>query len=245
MMLLFLNSMVGYAFVHRILINLVDEFALTQRIFTISAASCIGLFLFLTFACASSFTLWIFIGILLITLKFFPKILRLFLLQRLFLSLIPLLDHVVLGLQSGKSFRSALHAAIEMQHGWIKNQLRDLYSSMVLGEVHTAVKSALLKDFLAEMYDIDRSQNRTVDQVKALRRQLKLQYDFRRRSGQVTQQIKMQAIIVTALFLGLLGFVIFQFGWKENIKLIMCSSFFFFLGLVVIFQTGRRMKWKV
>ena len=244
MVLLFMNSVVGYVLVHRILADLAEEFAFTQQIFTILAASSIGLFLFLTFACASSLTLWIFIGILLITLKFFPNILRVFLLRRLFLSLIPLLDHVVLGLQSGKSFRSSLMSAIELQNGWVRNQLRDLYSSMVMSETHVVLKSALLKDFREEMCEIDRSQNRLTDQVRALR-QLKLQQDFRRRSGQVTQQIKMQAIIVTALYLGLLGFVILQFGWREHMKLIMSSSVLFFLGLIIIFQVGRRMTWKV
>ena len=124
--------------------------------------------------------------------------------RRLSSALIPLLDSVILGLQSGKSFRISLHTAIENQSGWRRNQLREIYNSLVTAENVIAVKSSLLKDLQTELGEIDRSQNRTVDQVKALRRHLKLQENFRRRSGQVTQQIKMQAIIVTALFVALL-----------------------------------------
>jgi len=81
--------------------------------------------------------------------------------------------------------------------------------------------------------------------VKALRRQLKLMEDFRRRSGQVTEQMKMQALIVTALYLGLLFFVIKQFGFKNHQSLILISGFIFLIGLLWIFLIGRRMKWKV
>lgn len=246
MMLHFMVSMIGYLSVHRLLAELAKEFALSSRFFAVLASIFLGMIVLIAVVCVTSpLLLWIFIGILLLSLNILPKILHAVLSRRLFLSLLPFLDHVVLGLQTGKSFRSSLISAIEMQSGWIRNQLRDLYNSMVNGEASVVMKSALLKDFRAELMEIDSSNHRLIDQVKALRRQLKLQKDFRRRSGQVTQQIKMQAIIVTALFLALLGFVIFQFGWQDHAKLIMFSSFFFILGLIIILNTGRRMKWKV
>jgi hypothetical protein len=84
-----------------------------------------------------------------------------------------------------------------------------------------------------------------VDQLRALRKEIKMLEDFRRRSGQVTQQLKMQAIIVTALFSALLLFVIKQFGFQEHRNLIFCTSSTFILGLISIFWMGRRFKWKV
>ncbi|MNT27442.1 hypothetical protein D3C72_1630730 [compost metagenome] len=191
------------------------------------------------------FILWLFIGILLISLKFSPKILRFILERRLATAIIPFLDAVILGLQAGQSFRSSLHAAIESQSGWIRNQLRDLYNSVVMSDEVIDLKSALLADLREEFREIDRSQMKCADQLRALRRQLKMREDFRRRSGQVTQQIKAQAIIVTALFCALAGFVIAQFGWKEHAKLILLSSAVFILGLIWIFLMGRRFKWNV
>lgn len=194
---------------------------------------------------SSPISLWLFIGIILITLKFFPGILRFFMMRTLSSALIPLLDSVILGLQSGKSFRFALHAAIENQNGWCRNQLREIYNFIITSDAAHSAKSALLKDLQVELAEIDRSNARTIDQVKALRRNLKLRENFRRRSGQVTQQIKMQAIIVTVLFLALLSFVIVQFGFFQHRFLILASFFIFMIGLFWIFNVGRKMKWKV
>ncbi|HEX7674552.1 MAG TPA: hypothetical protein VF412_10280 [Bdellovibrio sp.] len=245
MLMLFSISMLGQMLVHRILSVIAQEFAISQHtlrslmIFNVLLTSVLVSFH------SSPVALWLFIGILLISLKFFSPILRFFLMRRLSSALIPMLDSVILGLQSGKSFRISLQAAIENQNGWRRNQMREIYNSLITSEVSTSVKSALLKDLLAELAEIDRSQNRTIDQVRALRRHLKLQENFRRRSGQVTQQIKMQAIIVTALYFALLSFVIAQFGFFEHRKLILASVLIFFTGLFWIFNVGRRMKWKV
>ena len=241
----FLISAIGFVVAHRILANIVTEFALNQKIFIILNIFCVLALATSIFFVTHPLTLWILIGILLITLKFFPRFMRFFLLKRLAQGLIPFFDHVILGLQAGKSFRQAMNSAIEAQAGWQRNQLRDLYNSIVTSEIKIVLKSALLKDLQAELLAIDRSQNRCVEQVKALRRQLKLMEDFRRRSGQVTEQMKMQALIVTALYLGLLFFVIKQFGFKNHQSLILISGFIFLIGLLWIFLIGRRMKWKV
>lgn len=245
MLIQFLISVIGFMFAHRILANIVTEFALTQKIFVLLHLCCVVILALALFFITSPITLWILIGILLITLKFFPTFLRFFLLKRLSQALIPFFDHVILALQAGKSFRQAMNSAIDAQAGWQRNQLRDLYNSITTSEVQIVLRSALLKALQAELVEIDRSQNRCVDQVKALRRQLKLVEDFRRRSGQATEQMKMQAIIVTALYVGLLFFVIKQFGFKNHLPLISFSLFIFVAGLLWIFLIGRRMKWKV
>lgn len=221
------------------------DFAFSQQLVRSLSISNLVVIGFLSASSASALTLWLFIGILLISLKFFPIILRFFLIRRLRSALIPFLDCVILGLQTGKSFRLSLFSAVDMQSGWVHHQLKEVIESLQMSETVTAVKSALLKDLQRELVEIDRSQTRCVEQVKALRRELKMQEDFRRRSGQVTQQIKMQAIIVTALYLALFSFVIMQFGFQEHRFLILMSLLIFLGGLLWIFSVGRRMRWKV
>lgn len=244
-MFLFMNSAAGYLLAHRILAEHAEEFAFTPRVFTVLGTFCMIFFLAIFILCRSPLMLWLFIGILLITLKLFPLVFRIFLLRRLEGDLLPLFDHVILALQTGKSFRQGMLSAIECRQGWIRNQLRDLFNSVIYGDDAIVMKSALLKDLQMELLEIDRSNNRVVEQVRSLRRQLKMREDFRRRSGQVTQQIKMQAIIVTVLYLGLLAFVIAQFGGREHANLLLFSNGIFFCGLITVFQIGRRMKWKV
>lgn len=245
LLIVFSISMLGHVLVHRILLSLARNFAFSHHLVRSLSISNLVLICFITVISTSATTCWLFIGILLITLKFFPTILRFFLLKRLRSALIPLLDCVILGLQTGKSFRLSLHTAIENQTGWVRLQLMELFESLSMSENVIAMKSALLKDFQQEILEIDRSQTRCVEQVRALRREYKMQEDFRRRSGQVTQQIKMQAIIVTALYLALLSFVIMQFGFKDHRFLILMSFIIFSAGLIWIFLAGRRMKWKV
>lgn len=238
-------SSLGYALVHRFFSSMAREFAFSQQLVRYFSISNLVVISILTASSVSAPTLWLFIGILLITLKFFPNILRFFLIKRLRSALIPFLDCVILGLQSGKSFRLSLIGAIDTHSGWVHHQLKEVVESIQMSENVTAMKSALLKDFQRELLEIDRSQTRCVDQVKSLRRELKMQEDFRRRSGQVTQQIKMQAIIVTALYVALLSFVITQFGFQEHKNLVLMSFLIFLGGLIWIFSMGRRMKWKV
>lgn len=246
MLIFFSISLIGHMLVHRTILSIARDFAFSQHlirsflIFNLAVICVIAVI-----SASTPITLWLFIGILLITLKFFPHILRFFLLRRLRASLIPMLDCLILGLQTGKSFRSSLHSAIEMQTGWVRHQLMEVCDSLQMSKNVIAVKSALLKDFREELLEIDRSQARCVEQVRALRRHLKMQEDFRRRSGQVTQQIKMQAIIVTALYFALLLFVIMQFGFNPHRSLIFWSAIIFFVGLFWIFLMGRRLKWKV
>ncbi|UXR65833.1 hypothetical protein EZJ49_06170 [Bdellovibrio bacteriovorus] len=246
MLIVFSISLFGHALVHRILSSVARDFAFSQHWVRSFSIMNLVVICFLTACVASTPTLlWLFIGILWITLKFFPKFLRFFLIRRLQSALIPLLDCVILGLQTGKSFRSSLHAGIESQSGWVRLQLLEVFESLQHSEEAIGVESALLKGFQSELRDIDRSQNRCLDQVKALRRHYKMLDDFRRRSGQVSQQIKMQAIIVTALYLALFVFVITQFGFQKHKSLLLGSTIVFVAGLFFIFYIGRRMKWKV
>lgn len=245
MLIVFSISLFGHVLVHRIFSSVAREFAFSQH--WVRFLSIMNLFVicFLTVAASTPTLLWLFIGILLITLKFFPAILRFFLIQRLRRALIPLLDCMILGLQTGNSFRNSFQSAVESQSGWERMQMLEVLQSLQYPEASEAAKAALLKDFQSEMRTIDKSQTRCVEQVKALRRHYKMVADFRRRSGQVSQQIKMQAIIVTALYLALFVFVIMQFGFEKHRNLLFISGIVFNAGLVFIFYIGRRMKWKV
>jgi hypothetical protein len=237
--------MLGHTFAHRIFVQMARDFAFSPFLLRHLLIMNLSLIAFFALISDSAMMLWLFIGILLITLKFFPMILRIFLLKRLRDILVPFLDSIILGLQTGKSFRSAFHASIEMQSGWIRHQFMEIYDSMVMSENVIAMKSALLADLQKEFIEIDRSKSRCVDQLRALRKDIKMLEDFRRRSGQVTQQLKMQAIIVTALFVALLVFVIKQFGFQAQKNLIFGASIVFIFGLLTVFLMGRRFKWKV
>lgn len=159
--------------------------------------------------------------------------------------ILPLVDQVLLGLQTGSSFRVSLLQAIQGQSPWARQQHLEIYNSVVMNGSESRLRSRFLLEVSTEFREMDRAQNKVVDHVRAFRRQIKMEEDFRRRSGQVSQQIRLQAIIVTFLYVALLIYIISQFGFLAHLGLILFSSSLFALGLALIFMLGRRMKWKL
>ncbi len=241
-----LLSVFGFVVVTRTLMICADEFALTKQNTTM-----IVLFTFLLIVISiflfqdHRFFFWIFIGIIWISLNIFPYFFRKKLIQKLKIRSISLLDEVILGLQVGKSFRTSLEQAVQNQNSWYRIQFLEIYSAVVASERPSkTTKTAFLNILIEEFRNIDQSQTKIVEQVRALRRQIKIEDDFRRRSGQVTQQIRIQAVVISFLYLALLSFVVMQFGFFQNQMLIMASSLLFIAGLAWIFLVGRGMKWK-
>lgn len=246
MIINFTLSMLGFLIVIRTFRRSAEEFAIPATlVLGVSTAFLLTIGSALLFLHARPFSLWLFIGIIWISLNFFPHFLRIHLLQTLKRQLVPLMDQVILGLQTGQSFRGSLLRAIEGQRSWHRRQFFEIYHVITRSEARPQPsKTGFLADLAEEWREMDRSQNKVIDQVRAFRRQLKTEEDFRRRSGQVTQQIRLQAIIVTAMYLGLLVFVSCNFGFLAHLHLIFFASLLFSGGLVWIFSVGRKMKWK-
>jgi hypothetical protein len=121
--------------------------------------------------------------------------------------------------------------------------LQNLTHAIVYENSSASLRSAMLKTLYEELCRIEKSQSKCVDQLRALRKQIKMMEDFRRRSGQVSMQIRMQASVSAVLYVGLLLFMITQFGFFEYRGLILTSGVLFFGGLVTVFVIGRRSQW--
>jgi hypothetical protein len=246
MLITFSLSMLGFLLVHRKFTAILQEFAFPQHMIRAVYRLNTAVFgMLIPIFSTNLSTLWLVIGILLITLNFFPQILRFFLQRKLQQILISVLDMIILSLQGGKSLQLALKESFNCQQGWVKKQLFEILASIQNSDSTIQAKSAVLRHFREELNEIILSQTKSIEQVKALRRQLKMKEDFRRRSGQVSQQIKMQAIIVTALYVSLLIFVVHQFGFIPHHRIILMSVIVFIVGLFWIFNVGRNIKWKV
>lgn len=245
MILKFLMTTIGFWIVNRSLHRIWHQFGFTHQHFrSLRATILASIVLFGAFTPQKLLLHWLFIGIVLITLKFFPKILAIFIRRELQRSLLPWLDAVVMALQSGVSLRMAAVHAAENFGGWKQTVFVDLAHSIAFSENSFAIKWPFLAAFVTRIIEIEKSGVQCVEQIKAIRRELSMLESFRRRSGQVAMQTRLQAIIVTFLFLGLLLFVVHMFGFQRNLKIIMLSSMMFALGLGWIFLIGRRIKWK-
>lgn len=245
MILKILISTIGFWIINRSLQRVWHQFGfLTRHLCFVQAVFALVIVLFGALTPENILLHWLFIGIVLATLKFFPPFLLIFLKRELQKALICWLDAVVISLQSGISLRmSAVHAA-ENFEGWRQNIFVDLAHAIAFSEKNISTKWPLVAAFTERVIEIERSGIQCVEQIKSMRKELAMMENFRRRSGQVSMQIRMQAIIVTFLYVGLLFFVAHMFGFYKNIHIIGTSTALFLLGLIWIFLVGRRMNWK-
>lgn len=155
------------------------------------------------------------------------------------------LDQISLSLQAGVTLKSAIKEAVDDEKTWKRNEMMKAFTFFFMGSKEITIKGEFLKKMFQELRWIDQSRARTLEQVKALRWHYKIQDDFRRRSGQLSQQSRIQASVVSILYLFLLVFTLYHFGWQKNQVIVTVSLFFFVAGTVLVFFIGRRHRWKV
>lgn len=238
-----LLTSLGFVFAHRILRSSLQKIGLSNlhtRIFLVLAALMIVFFIILA---PHPSLLWIFFGTLFILLKLLPQLFSRYQEKLIQSHTLRMLDHLILSVQSGHSLRASLAMLSRQEPSLLRVSWENLVHAIAVENSPASLKSPSLKKLFGELSRIEKSQAKCVDQLRSLRRNLKTLEDFRRRSGQVSLQIRMQAAISTLLFAGLLLFMITQFGFYQHQTLILVSGTLFFIGVVTVFVIGRRLQW--
>ena len=238
--------MLGFLLQYRLSQNIFRQFSISQKqIIDIQIVILLFFIILMSVFFNQPFIVWLFIGIFLITLILFPYFFRLYCKKHLKKHLIHVFDELVLLLQSGKSFRSAFLESLQNQSGWVKIQLNEIYSFLTTQQEIQSISDPFIRELTVQLIYIDRTKNKTVEQVRSLRNQLKLIEDFKRKSSQVSLQIKSQATVTSIMFVLLLIYMGNQFGFQKNWIIMLFASSVFSIGLVSIFLIGRNLKWKV
>ncbi len=150
-----------------------------------------------------------------------------------------LLNHLIIKMRSGESFRSALDKLSAENPRWSRWNHKfspDLHQSW--HEVWS--EEQLLRQ---EFSQIHRESHQAMSRLVALRAQFGKISDFRRRSGQVLLQIRMQAAVLFVMQVALTIFVANRWGVREQLSLFVIASLLHILGVLVLLTMGRRMKW--
>jgi hypothetical protein len=154
-----------------------------------------------------------------------------------------LIDLLILSMRAGKSFRLSLqNAAAELDDGLLATHLRPWVKSLQVTNpvVH---RPSWWKNITLELTAIDKQSHQALLRLQRWRELLKLETQFRRRSGQIMVQIRLQAILVGALYCGLLVYSSNQGYWRESPGLLCISILLFLAGMGFILSLGRRVKW--
>lgn len=238
-----LLTSIGFVFAHRILGSSLQKVGfpnLHARIFLVLAVLMIFFF-----AVRGPYPtqLWVFFGTILILLKLFPYFFSYYQEKLIQAHTLRALDHLILGVQSGQSLRTSLMMISRQESSLLRVSWENLAHAICFENSSSGLQSQTLKNLFNELQRIEKSQSKCGDQLRSLRKNLKTLEDFRRRSGQVSLQIRMQAAISALLYVVLLLFMVAQFGFFQHRVVIMASGTLFFVGMVTVFVIGRRIQW--
>lgn len=154
------------------------------------------------------------------------------------------LDHILLALKAGGSLRAAIDQIESAERSWFKPFLGELKRSIQF-KSHVQTNSKWFKSWSREVSEIEASQVKTIDQLEALRRQIKSEIYAVKRVSQVTSGPRFQAWFMSGLFIAL-QFYTLGGGFEKNLAPLLILAWILFIsGILLTLLLMRSMKWKI
>jgi hypothetical protein len=154
------------------------------------------------------------------------------------------IDRVILQVRSGQSFRNSLEVSNTKTADSSRFKLEKIIEA-----VHFSQKVDTANDFVREIFEelssVQRFPHKTLDRLCAYRRKIKIEDDFRRRSGRIVRQVRIQITFLLIMYAAVLFFVISRFGFLMNLKIILWSLGLFGLGIAGFIYLGVNKQWKI
>ena len=159
------------------------------------------------------------------------------------------LTSIILHMKLGQSFRQALRAAIQQAKRRPRIILQSIYEHVAFSQqemtAESAPKGVWYAEICAEIAKIDGSTHKTIEKVENFRRRLMIVEKFRRRSGRIRGQIKLQMILMSLIYAGIFAINYFMFSLKDYKGLVTLSLAFYLAGMITVLSIGRRIRWNI
>ena len=153
------------------------------------------------------------------------------------------LNTLIAQIRVGQSFRSAFKLAVlSLPKKEFQNYFEDIREQILFAK-NPKNPFPERDQVIGELKRADQSSH-CLQNLENLRHQIRVQALFRKKVRSALLQIHVQSLVLLILYVGLFLFVLQKYGWKY-MSVLLFSLFLFLLGLIVLFQCGRRMKWTV
>jgi hypothetical protein len=153
---------------------------------------------------------------------------------------------IILKMKSGRSFRQSLIEATAESDPLMRAKLSEISSVVAFSQQRSRSSSDhFIIEVINEFAAADHQPHSAMKRLCVFRDKLKIEENFRRRSGQMLARTRAQSLVMSGLYLAVLIFMICKFGWKSNSDLMIASFAFFSAGAAWIWISGRKMRWKV
>lgn len=160
--------------------------------------------------------------------------------------MVAILDSLIIYMRSGVSLRVAIEKSSHGLKPATGLLLKEFSTSLQYrNNRNSMTENSSIRIFFDEIAEVDQIAHKQVDRLKAMKRRLLTERNFRRKSRQATVQIKTQAWIMAAMYGLLLVYVSCEFGFWKNSSIIFFSSAIFLMGLFFVLNMGRNYQWKL
>lgn len=237
--ILFLHLLFGLWFAYRTYISssqsLFPDFAIK---------SCILIYLILLALLSQTTTLWLIIGIhlpififIIAEYTWIRKRKQIF--RQKFSSL---LEAVITRMKMGHSFRESLKLGIDsIESNPIKEDFKELRDRMIYSQ-NPGTYTPKDQLFVFKIFQNADRDPQPITHLRYIQHTLKVESKFQQKARQALLQIHIQSIILTLLYIALFIFVILFFG-TQFLFLLSLSLFLFSIGTMIVFITGKNIKW--
>lgn len=186
----------------------------------------------------------LYIGFFLVSLMLFQKILTFSVKKTHERRSILFIDELILMMKTGKSAQASLKLSYLALSEWEKTVFKPCLFCFEQEFQSNDPIHRLQKFYFDELRLILNSSTKVIDQLISFREGMKIQRNLRHRSGQVTKQIKAQAVVAVVIYGGIFALSWHHFNLKNEIGLIVVSILLFVSGEALIFLVGGQIKWK-
>lgn len=187
---------------------------------------------------------WIFILIIVVASPFFTIWLRKTRSQQISARCLREMDRILLTIKSGQSLRQAFASSVQKEKSWFKSFLLELQKGFELHSV-PSTESIWFNRWSQEILEVEKSRVKTNEQLEAIRRNIKVELDFKRKMKRVSDGPKMQAGFMSLLFISL-NFLSFKSANWDQMKILLPFTWILFLlGIILSWCVLRFFKWKI
>jgi hypothetical protein len=155
------------------------------------------------------------------------------------------LNSCILHLDSGFSMQNAMKESISSISNCKKQIFQQIWQNLFQHRENKPFESIFFEKLSEELMFIVGSSQKTTEQIRKLRSQIKTELYFRRKSGQVLRSLRIQSLALSLIYI-LFAFILqTQLDIISHGRIVLLSMTLFIAGLVWMFKIGKDLKWKV
>lgn len=159
------------------------------------------------------------------------------------------LSQLVLQMQMGHSWQTSFQKTLR-ENTWRQGfLLQQIYENVAFSPQADFGKSGPFAEFLKrirnELIYVHKHQHLAIDRLCNLQKNLRTEFYFRRKSGQIWTYFAYQLGLLSVLFWGIFIFTLFHQGWKEHSEVFLVSFLFYGMGFLIVFIMLKGKKWEI